>query len=488
MGRYLLKRILGFIPGLFVVALLAFVIGRIAPGNPIATSDPYQNYESANSLDNHFVSQKVIEASGLRLPVFYFSLESAADADTLYRIADIEQRQLLSHMCRVTGKPDATLIWFHKLLKTDTLLRNYKPQAQLVNPKLFEERVNKIKYLNHQLSRYATVDQRQERADTLLELLQIVPGMQSIKTSFEQSEHALKVMMSQRNAWLQWLPVVRFHGASNQYHVWLFGSGNHSKGILRGDFGYSLRDGQAIGPRIAEKMLRTLALMAPTVLLTWLLGMYLGFTAAKFRHKITDRLIEGISTAFWSLPLFFIATCLLMLFANPDVLDWFPTSGIRNELIYEVQWPWYKKALHSLPYLILPICAYTLASLALIVRQTRNGMMAELDKDYVQAARIRGVPESRILKHYALRNALLPLAAMLGRYVPVLLGGSVVLETVFNIPGLGLETYESILSKDYPTIVALFTIYGFLTMLGYLISDVLSAALNPRINLVEKSA
>ena len=132
--------------------------------------------------------------------------------------------------------------------------------------------------------------------------------------------------------------------------------------------------------------------------------------------------------------------------------------------------------------------ASTLGSLALIVRQTRNGMLAELDKDYVQAARIRGIPESSILKHYALQNALLPLAAMLGRYVPVLLGGSVVLETVFNIPGLGLETYESIICKDYPTIVALFTVYGFLTMLGYLISDVLSAMVSPRITFVERSA
>ena len=484
MGRYLIKRILGFIPVLFVIALLAFIIGRVAPGNSAVSTNPYQNNESANGLDLNYLSQKVIESSGVRLPVFYFSLESAADADTLYRIADIEQHRFLTQVCRASGKPEATLIWFHKLLKTDTLLRSYKPQSQLVNPKLFEDRINKIKYLNHLLSRSATLEQRQERADTLLELLQIVPGMQSVTSAFEQSEHTLEVMMNQGNAWLQWLPVLRFHGTSNQYHVWLFGFGDSSKGILRGDLGYSLRDGQAIGPRIAEKMLRTLALMAPAVLLTWLLGMYLGFIAATFRHKIAERLIEGIITAFWSLPLFFIATCLLMLFANPDCLDWFPTGGIHNELIYEAQWPWYKKALHSLPYLVLPVCAYTLASLALIVRQTRNGMIAELDKDYVQAARIRGITESRILTHYALRNALLPLAALLGRYVPVLLGGSVVLETVFNIPGLGLETYESIISKDYSTIVALFTVYGFLTMLGYLISDVLSAAVNPRITLL----
>ena len=488
MGRYLLKRILGFIPVLFVVALLAFIIGRVAPGNPAVSSNPYQNNESANSLENNYVSPKVIEASGLGLPVFYVSLESAADADTLYRIADLEQRRLLTQVCRTTGKPNATLIWFHTLLKTDTLLRDFKPQAQLVNPKLFEERINKIKYLNHLLSRSATLAQREERADTLLELLQIVPGMQSVKTSFEQSEHALKALMNQGNSWLQYLPVLRFHGRSNQYHVWLFGSKNLSRGVLRGDLGYSLRDGQAIGPRIAEKMMRTLGLMAPAVLITWILGMYLGYTAATFRQKIGDRLIEYITTAFWSLPLFFIASCLLMLFANPDCLDWFPTGGIRNELIFDSQWPWYKKVLHSVPYFVLPICAYTLASMALILRQTRNGMIAELNKDYVQAARIRGIPESRILTHYALRNALLPLAAMLGRYVPVLLGGSVVLETVFNIPGLGLETYESIISKDYPTIVALFTVYGFLTMLGYLISDLLSAAVSPRINLLEEPA
>lgn len=488
MGRYLLKRILGFIPVLFSIALLAFIIGRIAPGNPATSSNPFQNNESANSLEKNYVSQKVIDASGLGLPAFYFSLQSAADADTLYRIADLEQRNLLTQVCRATGEPEATFIWYHQVLKTDTLLRHFESQMHLVNPELFEERINKIKYINHLLSRSTTLAQRQERADTLLELLQIVPGMQSVKRSVEKSEHTLNVLMKQGNTWLQWLPVVRFYGTSNQYHMWLFGSGNNHKGILRGDLGYSLRDGQAIGPRIAEKMLLTLALMAPAVLLTWLLGVYLGFTSAAFRNKIADRLIDAIITAFWSLPLFFIATCLLMLFANPDCLDWFPTGGLRNDLIFEAQWPWYKKAVHSLPYLVLPVCAYTLASMALIVRQTRNGMVAELDKDYVQAARIRGIPESRILKHYALRNGLVPLATMLGRYVPVLLGGSVVLETVFNIPGLGLETYESIISKDYPTIVALFTVYGFLTMLGYLISDVLSAALSPRINLLGEPA
>jgi peptide/nickel transport system permease protein len=165
------------------------------------------------------------------------------------------------------------------------------------------------------------------------------------------------------------------------------------------------------------------------------------------------------------------------------MFDWFPGSGIRNPADFNANWPLFRRLVYYPPYLVLPILVYALSSFGFLYRQFSSALQTEMSKDYILAGKARGLSLQHLIMHHALRNALIPMITLLGQYFPLLISGSVILEAIFSIPGMGLEIYESTLSKDYPMIVALFTLFGLFTMLGYLLSDIGIALVDPRIRL-----
>ena len=180
------------------------------------------------------------------------------------------------------------------------------------------------------------------------------------------------------------------------------------------------------------------------------------------------------------MPSFFIGVLLLYTFANPDMLRWFPVSGIQDAL-FDPEWSnWEKK--HRAPFFILPLITYVYGSFAFLSRIMRVGVIDVFGQDYIRTARAKGLGEGGVVMKHALRNSLLPIITVFANIFPLAVGGSIIIETIFTIPGLGLEIYNSILNFDYPMIIAVFTIIGFLTMIGYLISDILYAVVDPRIS------
>ena len=135
-----------------------------------------------------------------------------------------------------------------------------------------------------------------------------------------------------------------------------------------------------------------------------------------------------------------------------------------------------------MPYLILPVITYTYGSFAFLSRIMRIGMIEVVSQDYIRTARAKGLGEKKVILKHALRNSLLPILTVFASIFPVAIGGSVIIEVIFSIPGMGVEVYNSILNYDYPMIITVFTITGFLTMLGYLIVDILYAVVDPRIS------
>jgi peptide/nickel transport system permease protein len=201
-----------------------------------------------------------------------------------------------------------------------------------------------------------------------------------------------------------------------------------------------------------------------------------------------DKISGWLVFSFWSIPSFFTGTLLLVFFSNPDFLDWFPTGGVKDPSLFDPSWPVWKRIFHYLPYLVLPSATYTLTALAFLSRQVRAGVQVEMQKDYIRTARAKGVSENKIVTRHAFRNSLIPLITILGQYLPAVFGGSVIIETIFSIPGMGFEIYESIISNDYPMIVTVFTLFGFMTMLGYLLSDIGYALADPRIRFTGKKS
>ena len=136
----------------------------------------------------------------------------------------------------------------------------------------------------------------------------------------------------------------------------------------------------------------------------------------------------------------------------------------------------------SLPYIILPAICYTYSSFAFLSRTMRVAMLDVVGQDYIRTARAKGLPESKVIWKHGLRNALLPIITVFANVFPAAIGGSVIIETIFTIPGMGSEAIYAIQNNNYPMIIAVLTITGFLTLLGYLISDILYAIVDPRIS------
>lgn len=164
-----------------------------------------------------------------------------------------------------------------------------------------------------------------------------------------------------------------------------------------------------------------------------------------------------------------------------DFWDIFPVYGISS--IEADSWPFFEWLVDRLWHLILPVICLTYGGLAYLSRLARADMLEVIREDYVRTARAKGLSERKVIFKHAFRNALLPIVTLLAFLLPALFGGSVIIESIFSIPGMGQLGFEAVLSRDYPVIMAITTISALLTLIGLLLSDILYAALDPRIKL-----
>ena len=183
----------------------------------------------------------------------------------------------------------------------------------------------------------------------------------------------------------------------------------------------------------------------------------------------------------YSVPAFFMGVLLLMLLANPDVISIFPPSGIKPIEGYGDSASFFEKLTDSLPYIILPLICYTYSSLAFITRLTTTSINEQLPLDYIKTAKAKGLSDQQVIYKHALKNSVLPLMTVFTSIFPSIIGGSVIIESIFTIPGMGLETVRSIVSQDYPFVIAVIILSACMTILSYLIADMLNAWIDPRV-------
>jgi peptide/nickel transport system permease protein len=240
--------------------------------------------------------------------------------------------------------------------------------------------------------------------------------------------------------------------------------------ILHGDLGTSIFTNLPVTNLIAQRIEPTLSLMLVTLILSIGIAVPLGVAAAWKAGSLIDRLVMVFAVLGFSVPVFVIAYLLAYVFALE--LDWLPVQGYTP--IAKGIWPW-------LQNLILPSIALGAVYIALIARMTRATMLEVLAQDYIKSARAKGIGESGILFVHALKNAAVPIVTVIGLGVAVLIGGAVVTESVFVIPGLGRLTVDSILRRDYPVIQSLVLLFSFAYVIVNLGIDLLYTVLDPRI-------
>jgi peptide/nickel transport system permease protein len=212
----------------------------------------------------------------------------------------------------------------------------------------------------------------------------------------------------------------------------------------------------------------------------------LGIYSAVHKDSKFDKITTVILFMLYSPPSFWIATMALMTFANPDVIYWFPASGVEP-LVMDENLGFFARWMERWPYLVIPTFAYTYSAFAFLSRTMRVSMLEIVNQDYIRTARAKGLSETVVIWKHGLRNALLPIITVFANIFPVAIGGSVVLEVIFTIPGMGNEMFNAIINQNYPMIITVLTITGVLTLVGYLVSDILYAVVDPRISYSSKS-
>ncbi|MDR0827259.1 MAG: ABC transporter permease [Desulfovibrio sp.] len=256
-----------------------------------------------------------------------------------------------------------------------------------------------------------------------------------------------------------------------QYALWL-------KRLVQLDFGNSMgSDSRPVTEKIAERLPLTLWINAATMLLTLLLSVPIGVCAARKRGGVFDKITTLIVFLGFALPGFWLSLLLMVQFSIE--LQWLPLSGLVSLDYASLSLP--EKALDIARHLLLPIFVSTFGSLAGMSRFMRASMLDVLRSDFILTARAKGLPERLVLFRHALANALLPLITILGLSVPGLIGGSVILEYIFSLPGMGQLFYNAVMARDYPLIMGNLVLGAVLTLAGNLLADFAYGLADPRI-------
>ncbi|MBL8702240.1 MAG: ABC transporter permease [Alphaproteobacteria bacterium] len=257
----------------------------------------------------------------------------------------------------------------------------------------------------------------------------------------------------------------------------------YAANIAQLDLGHSYRQQRPVAEILGEKLGPTLMLTGTAFLVSLVLGVALGILAARKAGRWSDSLITVLALFFYAMPLFWVGLMGIVLFSV--TLGWLPAFGMRS---VGLRLTGFEAALDVARHLVLPATTLALFHLASYARMMRASIVEVQDLDFVRTARAKGVPESRILRVHVLRNALLPVVTIAGVKAGYLIGGSIVVETVFAWPGIGRVAYEAVLQRDYNVLLGVFLVTSAMVIAFNLITDLVYTVVDPRIEMGARAA
>jgi peptide/nickel transport system permease protein len=265
-----------------------------------------------------------------------------------------------------------------------------------------------------------------------------------------------------------------------QYVIWL-------KNLFTLNFGTSFKDNQPVWGKILERLPATIKLNILSTILVYMVAIPLGIYSATHQYSFGDQLTTFGAFVLFALPSFWVGTMAIVFLGGGDFYYWFPPGGLRS-VDYSVNWPWWQRLTDQAWHLCLPVLMLSYGGFAGLSRFMRSSMLENLRQDFVQVARSKGLAERMVVYKHVLRNSLIPIVTIMASIIPGLISGSVIIETLFSIPGIGQLSYDAVLARDYPIIMAVFTISSVLTLVSILASDLLLSVVDPRIAFSRRAA
>ncbi len=466
---YLLKRTLLFIPTLVLVSLLSFGLSRLAPGDSVSDylgEDTFGKYSTPNDLmtaERGYA--QAAAALHLDRPPFYFSISTKAYPDTLHRVSISFRRKTMEKLTGQYGNWPQVQAWYLgirsfdlKMLGLPDSLRTAATPIKQPLRELYTSYLDGV--ITARLSEIAASFGKNPALDSALgnDFFTLKKSYETLKS--EATPGKLRV------------PTFHWYGLDNQYHAWF-------TGILRGDFGISLNKRQAVSKQLKPALFWTLAVNIPAIFLAFLIAVPLGTWSAVKRGQRFDKITTAGLFMLYSLPAFWVGTMLLIFFTNRQYgMSIFPGPGLGEMPSGASQW---KQLGLALPHLLLPVLCVAYPSVAYIARQARGGMNTVLGQDYIRTARAKGLPERTVIWKHSFRNALFPLITLFAAVLPAAIAGSVAVEVIFDIPGMGWLTFEAIYQKDWPIVFAVLMLSAVLTVAGMLLADLFYIIVDPRV-------
>lgn len=456
MYRRLLWRALLFYPILFCVALILFFLKESAVGDPVLTicgsgdkvimdKRTYENCVKNNNLDK---------------PVFYIDIAPAfIPKAELRKVFQKYKRQSLESLLRNCGS------W--------ELVQNLEEEMTEVLKWTPDTSPDLIIALKDFQNRYDKIQSPDELSFLLDDMAKVLP-----ESNLSTARAFQKEMLRLKPSFASFMPKISLNGWENRFHYWW-------KDAIRLNFGSSY-SGRSVNALIGSSLKYTLGLNLVSFCFAFLIGLGFVLLAYFFENKV--RWIHTLTSFLFAIPRFWLATILIFLFANkalfPD-LAIFSLGGFVSKALPKGG---FAVIAHILEYLFLPVLCLSLGTGIFIFKHLQDKIIEEKSSLYVMAAHSRGLSKSKIFFRYILPNGINPLLTIIGSMFVGLLGGSVIIETIFSLPGLGGILFSSYQSNDWPVLFAFCFIGAIMTLLGYILTDLLYLFFDPKLRLEGKNS
>lgn len=422
MLRYILKRVAYFIPTLFLITLFGFFLITKSSPDPIAQLlTKVSDNGSLIDGSSQDLKNDLAREYHFNRPLFYFEMNRMSSIDTLERVLNLVEREYLDQLTQVTGSDQLSLL-IYKELKANGFSFRHVSSLTLADVK-------------------------------------VLPISESLKQQLETN----------RSVWNNYLPVLLWNGSDCRYHHWL-------TDMLSGNFGVSFQDGRPVSSAIWDRLFYTLLFSSLSLLIAYFVSIYLALFVSSIKKNRMGNTVTVMLFFIHSLPVFWLAALLLSWVSSNSIN--IPTFGLhewQNDMSF-----WTNFSL-SLEHMLLPLICWTYSSMAFIYFQFKSGIENQMKSGYVRTAYAKGLLKKDVVKKHVSKNALIPMITITSEVLPYLIGGSIVIEVIFAIPGMGKYMYEGIIHQDYPVVLTVLVFSSVLLILGYLIADILYTWADPRI-------
>lgn len=464
MLTYILRRVLLVVPTVLVISLATFFLSKWSPYDPVYAIFGDKLGLSLDPVAAGAAYQTKIRQIGQDYPVFYFAVEPASFPDSLHRIYPPERRERLRRLTAHTGNW-AAVDQYEKSLSALARALEQLPDSSAQKPQLradFKDLADSPK---------------PQAIDSLLQIFDRAAAGMPLATSIAHLRQQADALRRPADNLRRYVPAFRWYGFQNQYHRWI-------SGFFTGDLGLTIY-GKPVWEELRPRLYTTLVINGFALLFAFALAIPLGVYMARLYNRPFDRYTSLALLFVHAIPVFWLGSLLLLFLATPGQgLSIFKSTYLEIWNSKRMGFGYY--LLYNAPKLVLPILTIVLHALALLTLQMRSSMLSVLQADYIRTARAKGLAESAVYWRHAFPNAIFPIITIFSGVFPALFAGSLVIEYLFQTPGMGVKAQEAFVSRDYPVLFAILLIASLLTVLGNLLADLLYAWADPRVRFARK--